>query len=232
MNLAAYKGKIYRIGGMSPHNKPGEPEATYSVADCARFDPATRQWQPFPSLPEPRSSHDVVVIGDKLIVTGGWTLQGPARTQWLDSIAVLDLSAAQLEWKSAAQPFKLRALIAALFEDKMYAMGGIDDKGNIVHDVSIYDPKTGVWSKGPQLPGNDIDGFSPAACIHENSLFVSIADGSLYRLRESSEAWEKTGSASPRVAHRIVSHGKTILVIGGAAKGRNSDLIEAVPVGS
>lgn len=43
MNLAAYKGKIYRIGGMAPRNKPGEPEATYSVADCARFDPGTMQ---------------------------------------------------------------------------------------------------------------------------------------------------------------------------------------------
>ena len=232
MNLAAYQGKIYRIGGMSPRNKPGEPEATYSVADCARFDPATMRWETLPPLPEPRSSHDVVVVGTKLIVTGGWTLRSPAGTQWLDTMEVLDLSAGQSEWKSASQPFKRRALIAASFAGRMYVLGGIDENGKIVHDVSIYDPKTGVWSKGPPLPGNEIDGFSPAACVHENSLFVSIADGSLYRLNESRQVWEKTGSASPRVAHRIVSDGKVILVIGGAAKGRNSDLIEAVPVGS
>ena len=36
MNLAAYQGKVYRIGGMSPRNKPGEKEAIFSIADCAR----------------------------------------------------------------------------------------------------------------------------------------------------------------------------------------------------
>jgi hypothetical protein len=169
-----------------------------------------------------------VVVGTKLIVTGGWTLKGPAPSVWLGTIDVLDLAAAKLEWKTASQPFKKRALIAASFSGKMYVLGGIDDKGIITHDVSIYDPKTGLWTEGPKLPGGEIDGFSPAACVHQGSLYVSIADGSLYRLNESGQVWEKTGSASPRVAHRIASDGNTILVIGGAAKGRNSDLIEAV----
>jgi hypothetical protein len=231
MNLATYKGKIYRIGGMAPRNKPGEPEAIYSVTDCARFDPASMQWESLPPLPEPRSSHDVVVVGDKLIVAGGWTLQGPAGEKWLDTLEVLDLAADKLEWKSSAQPFKRRALITASFSRKMYVMGGMDDHGTISHDVSIYDPKTGVWTKGPDLSGGETNGFSPAACVHDGNLYVSVADGGLYRLSESKQEWEKAGQATPRVAHRIASDGKTILVIGGAAKGSNSNLIEAVSIG-
>jgi hypothetical protein len=188
------------------------------------------QWESLPPLPEPRSSHDVVVIGDKMIVAGGWTLKGPAGQDWLDTFAVLDLAADKLEWKTFKQPFKRRALIAAAYQGKMFLLGGMDDRGEIVHEVSTYNPETGVWGTGPQLPGEEIDGFGPAACVSNNQLYVSLADGTLYHLNNSTHQWEKSGSATSRVAHRIAPYGRTILVIGGAAKGNNSDLIEAIAV--
>jgi N-acetylneuraminic acid mutarotase len=147
-------------------------------------------------------------------------------------LEVLDLSADKLEWQSAKQPFRRRALIAASYSQKMYVLGGFDEHGKVIQEVSIYDPATGIWTDGPTLPGKEIDGFSPAACVHDGSLYVSLADGELYRLDESKEQWEKSGDATPRVAHRIVSDRKAILVIGGADKGSNSDLIEAVVVGN
>lgn len=230
MNLAAYRGKIYRVGGMAPRNKPGAEADTRSIADCARFDPATRSWEALPPLPELRSSHDVVVIGSKLIVVGGWTLKGAAPTEWLDTLEALDLAAPKLEWKSAKQPFKRRALIAAAYRGKMYVIGGFDENAKVVREVAIYDPASGAWTKGPELPGGEQNAFAPAACVHEDSLYVSLADGVLYRLDESGERWEKSGAATPRIAHRLASYGKTILVIGGASKGTNSDLVEAVAV--
>ena len=107
----------------------------------------------------------------------------------------------------------------------------------IVHEVSIYDPKSGIWTKGPGLPGDEVDGFSPAACVHNGSLYVSVADGGLYRLNEARQEWERSGHGTPRVAHRIVSGDNVstnhaILVIGGADKGHNLDLIESVPAGN
>ena len=232
MNLAAHKGAIYRIGGMEPRNKPGEKSATFSVADCARFDPKTRQWESLPPLPEPRSSHDVVVIGDKLIVVGGWTLKGPEPSVWLDTMEMMDLSAKKLEWKSVKQPFKRRALIAAAHSGKMYVLGGFDEHGDVVREVSIYDPGTGNWSPGPPLPGGAAtDGFAPAACVHDGKLYVSVADGGLYGLDEPKQSWEKAGQATPRVAHRMIPDGRRILVLGGAYRGRDSDLVEAVEIG-
>lgn len=61
----------------------------------------------------------MAVVGDKLIVAGGWTLQGPASEKWLDTLEVLDLAAGKLESKSAIQPFKRRALITAAFSGKL-----------------------------------------------------------------------------------------------------------------
>jgi uncharacterized GH25 family protein len=230
MNLAARDGKIYLIGGMSPKNKPDQKADTRSVANTARFDPATMKWESLPSLPEPRSSHDVVVVGNKLFVLGGWTLKGPAPTTWLETMNVFDLSSATPQWKTVSQPFKRRALIAAVHSGKIYVIGGFNDKAEVVREVAIYDPATDRWTKGPELPGDEENAFAPAACEHDGDLYVSMADGGVYRLDESKQIWQKAGSATPRLAHRIVSDGKAILVIGGAAKGRNFDLIEAVTV--
>lgn len=96
--------------------------------------------------------------------------------------------------------------------------------------VSIYDPNTRQWSEGPLLPEGRALGFAPAAGTHQSSLYVSIADGTLLRLNQAGTAWQKAGSSTPRLAHRLASRGDTILVIGGAANGKNSDLIEAIPV--
>jgi hypothetical protein len=230
MNLAAHGGTIYLIGGMRPHNEPGEDADNYSLADSARFDPETKTWEALPPLPEPRSSHDVVVVGDELIVTGGWTLAGGSK-EWLSTLAVMNLGAEKLEWKSIHQPFRRRALMAAAYGGKMYVIGGINEQGVIVRHVSIYDPNSKVWSEGPELPDGPGLAFAPAAGVHKGRLYASVSDGTLFRLNESGWAWEKVGSATPRVAHRIASRGDTVLVIGGAAKGNNFDLIEAVRVG-
>jgi outer membrane protein assembly factor BamB len=113
----------------------------------------------------------------------------------------------------------------------MYVLGGFDEHGDVVRTVSIYDPAAGGWSEGPLLPGGAAtDGFAPAACVHDGKLYVSVADGGLYRLDERGQRWQKAGQATPRVAHRIVSDGRRILVLGGADKGNNSDLVEAFKI--
>ena len=228
MNLAAFKGKIYRVGGMEPRNQPGQPAENFSVADVARYDPASKEWEALPSLPEPRSSHDVVVIGEELFVTAGWNMKGKAGQSWAGSTWLMDLAAKKLEWKTVPQPFQRRALIAAAHMGKMYVMGGIDPKGKISSDVDIYNAGTGVWSKGPALPGTGVGNFAPASAVHNGQLYVSLADGALYRLNESKQQWELCGRGTPRVAHRMVSNANILLVLGGANRGQNLDLIEAI----
>lgn len=227
MNLTAYKGKIYRIGGMAPQNEKGQPADNRSVTDAAQFNSTTKQWEQLPPLPEPRSSHDVVVIGNQLIVTGGWALAGK-NDEWRNTLAILDLTAAKPVWTSVPQPFQRRALMAVALDGKMYVIGGMNEKQQVVRKVSIYDPKTNQWSEGPELPEGTNLGFAPAAGVHHGKLYVSVADGTLLRLNPATSSWEKVGTSTPRVAHRLASSGDSVLLIGGAAKGKNFDFIEAV----
>ena len=97
--MVAYDGQAYRIGGFKARNKEGEPADLHSTRDFARFDPATGHWENLPPLPQPRSSHDAVMVGSRLIVIGGWDLRGKEPSIWHDSALEIDLSAAQPAWK-------------------------------------------------------------------------------------------------------------------------------------
>lgn len=181
-----------------------------------------------PPLLSPRSSHDVAVVGNRLIVVGGWTLNGKEPTTWPDSMEAMDLTASRLEWKRIPQPFKRRALSVAALDGKVYVIGGFDDRSRIVHGVAVYDPSANAWSAAPDLPGGALSGFGPAACIAHGRLVASVDDGSLYRL--GSQGWTIVGKTTPRIVHRCVEDGDRVLVLGGAHAGDNSDLVEAIAI--
>lgn len=248
--MVAHGGKLYRIGGMFPKNKPDEKSSIHSVASCSVYDPAEGKWQPAPDLPTARSSHDAVVVGNKIIVVGGWNLTGGGKgTAWHDTALVLDTSATKPSWQTVKQPFKRRALTAAVHDGKVYVMGGLiggDKKGAIRQadaqeavdgkkeknkvrqtamggmtlEVNIFDPATGAWSKGPDMPGPMRNAFSPAACSTGGKLYLSTSDGVLHRLSAKGHAWEPVGEVKQRrFVHRLVPNGaQRILVLGGASQ--------------
>lgn len=227
MNLAAYKGKIYRVGGMEPRNAPGTEADNYSLKQAAVFDPQTKQWTALPDLPEGRSSHDVAVVDGKLYVIGGWTMNGEKEgNDWPENMLVMDLNSPNPKWDEIKQPFKRRALIVAAAGRKIYVFGGFTEDSDPSKNVDVYDTATGTWSTAPQLPGDAMNGFAPAAVARGNELLVSVGDGSLYRL--DGNAWTKVAQTTPRIVHRLAIHGPDILVLGGAAHGKNFDLVEAV----
>ena len=69
--MVAHGGKLYRAGGFTAHNDEGDEHDLRSIVEFVRFDPETGKWESLADLPEPRSSHDAVVIQDKLYVVGG-----------------------------------------------------------------------------------------------------------------------------------------------------------------
>lgn len=232
LNLAAYQGRIYRVGGMQPRNEPAAPSDTHSLDAVARFDPGSGAWEALPPLPAPRSSHDVVVVGTRLFVLGGWNLRGRGQsTEWPASMDTLDLAAARPAWTSVPQPFKRRALVAAAHGDRIYVIGGFDEQSRVVRGVDVYDAARGTWSAGPALPGGPMNGFGPAAAVVNGRLIVSVDDGSLHRLRTDGSGWEPIGQASPRIVHRLVPDGDRVLILGGARGGANLDLVESLSVG-
>jgi hypothetical protein len=230
VTLTAHNGRVIRVGGMTPHNAPGEKTDIRSTAAVAAFDPKAGTWNELPPLPAPRSSHDAVVVGDTLLVAGGWNSQSGQPPVWHDTALALALSSAAPEWRPVPQPFKRRALTAAVAGGKVHIIGGLEADGTAVRRVDVYDPATKTWTAGPDLPGNtDRVGFSPAAATVNGRLLVNTSAGPVHRLTADGAGWEQVGTAArKRMVARLLPFGGQAVLVGGASGGQNVSLIERI----
>ena len=231
--LVAHGGKLYRIGGLSARNAEGEDEDIHSVAEFSCFDPATKKWTALAPLPEARSSHDAVVIGDTLYVAGGWTLTGTSKGTWLDTAWSFDLTKQDGAWQALPSPnFHRRALAVAEWNGKPVALGGMNEDREIARDVNALDLKTGEWTKLADLPGEGMDGFGASAWNLDGKLYASGTQDSLFRLSDDGQTWESVVElAQPRFFHRLLP-GKpgVLLAVGGASEeGHLADIEELSP---
>ena len=215
--LVAHCNHVIRVGGMQPRNKEGDPHDNHSLKSVSKYDPNAKKWVDLPEMPSGRSSHEAVVIGDKLYVVGGWEMRGKdEKPKWHATSLVMDLLAKAPKWTEIKQPFKRRALGAAAAGGKIYVVGGLGEKAS-TSAVVVYDPKEDKWSDAPEVPGSGKHGFSPAAAEVAGKLFVSTSDGTLHRLSADGKKWEAAGDTSKRRVHRLVAGagGKVLLVGGG-----------------
>jgi N-acetylneuraminic acid mutarotase len=232
--MVAYDGKAYRIGGFEARNKEGEADDLHSTADVSRFDPATGRWDDLPPLPAGRSSHDAVVVGSHLYVVGGWDLRGSQPSIWHDTALQMDLSAAHPTWTEIPKPpFHRRAFALGECRGKLYALGGMQEKGGLTTTSDVLDLATGKWSPGPKLPGEQLEGFGGCAVSCAGHLYATTYSGKIWRLSEDGASWQEAGQlARPRFFHRmLVKDDSTFLIVGGANMTEGKDLsIEVIPV--
>ncbi len=226
--LAAHGHHIYRIGGMAARNEPGQKSDLHSKAAVTRYDIRRGVWEDAVPLPEPRSSHDAVVLGDALYVGGGWTLSGAANKGiWRDTVLKLDLRASRPCWETVDQPFRRRALAMAALDDRLYFLGGMDSAGDTLLAVDIFDARSGSWSKGPDLPPGPMKGFGCSAIAQNGRVFFSGMKGELHHLDPAASAWVLAGKLQhPRFFHRLVPAGASQLVAAGGedSEGKRRDL--------
>lgn len=216
--LVAHGGRLYRVGGMAARNAAGEKGDLHSSATVARFDPAAGRWMELPPLPAARSSHDAAVVGDRLYVGGGWRLSGnPNRGDWATTVAVLDLSAATPAWAELPQPFQRRGLTLAALGEKLLFIGGMNSSNEPVTLVDILDTRSGIWTKGPDLPKGKLKGFGNSAAVAGGRVFVSGLSGDVFALKADGLEWETVAQLQkPRFFHRLVAlDAATLLALGG-----------------
>jgi N-acetylneuraminic acid mutarotase len=222
VSLVAHNGKLYRIGGFEARNPPEDEKwDLFSTADFAQYDPATGEWTDLAPLPDPRSSHDAAMLGDKLYVFGGWKLEGGGDGKWHDIGCVYDFAAENPKWEPLPKsPFFRRALAVAAYDNKLYVLGGIEDTGNITTKVGVFDPATGKWSEGPALPGEGMDGFGTSAFGTQHGLYATTFAGHVFRLTSGDEAWQAIGMLQhPRFFHRLVAKDDgSLVVVGGTSR--------------
>ncbi len=229
--LVAHGGKLYRIGGMQPQNKPGDKVNNLSLATCGVFDPNKNEWSALPSLPKGRSSHDAVVVGNRIVVAGGWCMNGAGKeSEWHDTAMIMDLSQEPLQWEAIPQPFRRRALNMATLDREVYVIGGLTPDGASELAVDVLDMTSQRWSEAPELPGQLMNGFNPAACSMGTTIFVSPIDGNIYRLDDKRDKWDPVGRLNKaRFVHRMLRlHDNQMMVLGGASKTGNVAATEVV----
>ena len=232
MALVSCEGQLYRIGGLNARNARKEKADLHSVAEFARFDPATKTWTALPALPGPRSSHDAAVLHGKIYTIGGWNLTGKSGSgEWQTDALVYDTTAGDSDagdgnsgeggkWEKLPEPpFQRRALAVAAWNNRIWVLGGMDEYADIKRDVFYFDPQTNTWGKATELPGDDMQGFGLSAWGLASGLYASGTDGVLYRLTEVDGQWEQAAELStPRFFHRILPGGEnSLLVVAGAS---------------
>lgn len=218
--VVAHGGKVYRIGGLDARNAAGEDEDLHSVDSFASYDPQSEEWTDLAPLPQPRSSHNAVVIGDTLYVVGGWKLSGDKSGDWQAGAVAIDLADPSAGWRELAEPpFKRRALAVSQIDGKVVALCGMDDEADMSKQVFFFDPAKGEWSEGPEFPGQAFHGFGLAAWNLDDNLYAGGMAGVLYRLNDDRQGWTKVDKfATKRFFHQLVpAQDGGLLVIGGAS---------------
>ncbi|MGD6853116.1 MAG: Kelch repeat-containing protein [Candidatus Bathyarchaeia archaeon] len=150
MSANLVDGKIYVLGGGHHNVYPGNTCSDLNEV----YDPLTDTWSTRSSLPTAVLYAASVVVDGEIYVLGGqagWLLGG-----WYDFNQVYDVEAD--EWsvvESVPVGFE-RAAAGATTGDfaskKIYVMGGHVYGGSRSNFTQIFDPGTGGWSNGTQMP--------------------------------------------------------------------------------
>lgn len=231
--MVAYQGKLYRFGGFVARNRETEEQVLESLADVAEYDPRSRRWTALTPLPQGRSSHDAVVLGDQVYVVGGWMLQGSRDAVWHHTLAVASLNERPLVWKEIEVPFRRRALAVAGWKGQLVVIGGMQESGGPTTETLLFDVARGSWTPGPHLVGNAMDGFGASACSIGGDVYVSTMSGKLQRLSADGSRWLTVAQMSnPRFFHRMLSDSEQRLVLVGGASMRTGKVsaLELWPV--
>ncbi|MDZ4656976.1 MAG: hypothetical protein SH868_05285 [Bythopirellula sp.] len=221
--LVSCGDSLYRVGGAGLVNADNPTAPVGSVSDFMRFDPRTKEWTALTPLPAPRSAHDAIAADGKIYVVGGWDHSDAKPSDWHDSALMFDTTAGEeATWQSLPIPsFRRRNLAVAAWQNCIWAIGGKDDNDVIYRTVFYYDPQRGYWSEGPELPAraDGLQGYGVAAWGLDSGLYVSGADGALYRLDTMYGEWQQVGELRvQRYCHRLLPDGdRALLALAGSS---------------
>ncbi|MDO9470805.1 MAG: kelch repeat-containing protein [Nitrosomonas sp.] len=145
----AIEGRIYVVGGF---NKPNLRNALkFAISnDVEVYDTASDSWSTTTPLPEGRHHAGIASLNGLLYVVGGFTQS--FMSIWHAIPTVYQYNPATKEWRELApMPTARGALGVAVYQNRLYAIGGYDGKYNS-GAVEIFDPQTNTWSSGASMP--------------------------------------------------------------------------------
>jgi N-acetylneuraminic acid mutarotase len=124
--MAAHKGKIFIAGGSQATNEEDSESNLSSLSEVSYFDVKSKKWIKSTPLPQPRSSHEMVVHKDKLYVLGGWHMENGKGVNWPHYGLVGKITKKGIKWKKLPKTkWTVRANSAAVVGDYVYVIGGL-----------------------------------------------------------------------------------------------------------
>lgn len=145
----ALNGKIYAIGGIPD----GRDDTKVTQSDAVEeYDPNKDRWVKKADMPTPRHGHAAVVLGDKILVLGGYSWENPKVDDGTSrpTASVEEYDPAVDRWTAVSKlPVARGFLGAAVIEGRVYAVGG---RVAGASPFEVFDPQRDVWSALPTPP--------------------------------------------------------------------------------
>lgn len=154
---AAVDGKLYMVGGKT---------ATSHVSTLYIYDPVTDLWTSGPNLPGPAVENPAVVgFNGKLYVFGGSTQPFSGA---VTNATVFDPTTST--WTSLAPMSTGRGgATAAVLNDNIYVVGGLDANGASLASVEVYNIATNTWNTAtPMATRRD----NPGSAVIAGKLYI------------------------------------------------------------
>lgn len=218
--LVHHGAQIILVGGFTAQNASGEPAHLVSQNKVMAWDLEHHRWHDLPSLPEPRSSMDAIVVDHHLFVMGGWTLSGDSKNaRWLATAWKLDLNHTEAGWQPIAPPPVQRRAIALVADGvHLLAIGGMTSQSGPTTAVYRYSIEKNEWIQVGSLLGSPMNGFGASACQVGDRIIVTTMDGSIQAWNSDRRDWDLLGYLQQgRFFHRILPiDDRSFAIIGGA----------------
>ena len=178
------------------------------------------RWVELPPLLQPRAAGAAVVVGDRLVVTGGVDVGG----KLLDTTEVFD----GVAWKLGAQiPTPRESLGAASDGEVMYAVGGSDGTVDL-SVVEAYDPAADSWTAMPAMsqPRSDLGvAIADARLIAVGGLSAGQVLDTVSVMDLAAKTWSGLPDlGTPRHGMAVAAVDKSVFVIGGATETGTSEV--------
>lgn len=127
-------GRLYAIGGETPDG---------NVDEVLSIGPGETEWRAEPPAPGPVTQASGCVLGSKLYVAAG-------RGSNCRGLFVYDPSTKR--WSHVEHPVHApSAPLTAAYQGRVWVLGGRGPEGGLTTS-QIYDPATGAWQAGPDIP--------------------------------------------------------------------------------
>ncbi len=148
VSAAALDGKIYVVGGFSRPSFSNVLDFAIS-RDVEVYDPVADAWSTAMPLPEGRHHAGIAVLDGFLYVIGGFAKSGFSVWHTVNTVYQFD-PVTQIWRERAPMPTARGALGVAVYQGRLYAIGGYDGEQNS-GATEIYNPETDTWSMAAPL---------------------------------------------------------------------------------